>query len=162
MEKCVRLIHLGTWYKCHGNDAKVISFITNYKLFEDIITRIPSVGFPESSINKVISDLKANKINYILINDDDKLVDFGMKNNYERFLFNDLPFSYVVDGKKVQKRFKGRFTVKYDGEEPEEFIINENINEDAELAIKVATAEINDFIKINEHNIKVIDKKIEY
>ena len=161
MGNCVRLIHLGTWYKCYGNDAKVISFITNYKLFEDIRTGIPSVGFPESSLTKVTNYLRLNKINYILVNDD-KEIDFGIENNYNRFLFNDLPFSYVIEGQTIQKKPKGSFVVQYEEEEPEEFIINENIRDDAELTNKVATAKINDIIVINEYKIKIIDKKIEY
>lgn len=162
MEKCVRLIHLGTWYKCYGDDAKVISFITNYKLFEDLRTGVPSVGFPEVSIDRVVRDLKANKINYMLVHDNDKINDYGLENNYDKFLFNDLPFSYVIDGQTFQKKPKGSFIVQYEGEEPEEFIINDNIKDDAELTKKIAEAEINDVIVINDYKIKVIAKNIDY
>lgn len=162
MKKYVRLIHLGTWYKCYGDDAKIISFITNYKLFEDLKTATPTVGFPEISIVKVTNNLRANKINYILVNDDDKIVDFGKENNYDNFLFNDLPFSYVVNGQIMQKKLKGYFIVQYENNEPEKFIINQNIKEDAELTKKVYKANINDTIVINEYKIKIIDKNIDY
>jgi len=82
MGKTIRLIHLGSWYKCYGDDALIISFVTDYKLFEDSRTLQPTVGFPETSIDKVVDNLKANKINYILVNDSDRIYDFGDENNY--------------------------------------------------------------------------------
>ena len=35
MEKIVILNHFGTWYKAYGDSAKIISFLMDYKLFED-------------------------------------------------------------------------------------------------------------------------------
>ena len=82
--------------------------------------------------------------------------------NYDNFLFNDLPFSYVVNGQIMQKKLKGYFIVQYENDEPEKFIINQNIKEDAELTKKVYKANINDTIVINEYKIKIIDKNIDY
>ena len=161
MNKTVRLIHLGSWYKCFGDDAKIISFITDYKLFEDIRTLQPTVGFPESSIDKVVTYLKQNKINYTLVNDSDRIYDFGNENNYDRFLHDDLPFSYVVNGRQVNKKITGRFIVKYESEEEsEEFIINDTISQEAELTKKVLSANIGDIVNINGERVLIIEKEI--
>lgn len=160
--KCVKLYHKGNWYKAYNDDAKIVAFIMDYKLFEDIKSTVPSVGFPESSLEKVIDALCRNKINYILPYDENKLRDFGKENNYDKFLFHDLPFSYVVDGFQAKKKPKGSFIVKYDNEPEEEFVIGENINEDAELVKCVEKGNVGDILSINDYKIEIISKNIEY
>ena len=63
----------------------------NYKLFEDSRYGTPTVGFPDSSIGRVVDLLRKNKINYMLKYDDDKLVDFGSDNNFDKLKIH-LPF----------------------------------------------------------------------
>ena len=101
-----------------------------------------------------------NKINYILRYDDDKIIDFGEENNFDRFLHNDLPFSYVVSNGIIEKKAEGSFKVQYEGEDVEEYRIGIDINPDAELVKKVIKANIGDIIKINEFNILVVYKNI--
>lgn len=160
MKKILKLIHLGSWYKCYGDDAKVISFITDYKLFEDNRTLQPTIGFPESSIDKVVNYLNTNKISYTLVNDSDRIYDFGEENNYERFLHNDLPFSYVVNGKTITKKVEGSFTIKFENEDPENYVIGENISSEAELTKKIIPANEGDFIVINNEKVELIKKDI--
>ena len=159
-EKTVILLHLGGWYKVYSDGAKIISFLMDYKLFEDSRTAMPSIGFPESSIEKVINVLKSNKINYILKYDDNKLIDFGEENNFDKFLHHDLPYSYVVHNRTITKKPFGTFKVQYEGEEEEEYIIGENISVDAELTKSVTASNVGDTIKINDFYIKIIDKEI--
>lgn len=161
MDKAVILYHLGNWYKAYNDSAKVISFIMDYKLYEDSNTKTPTVGFPESSIDKVVDILRRNRINYILKNDDNKLVDFKKFNNFDSFLHNDLPFSYVVPQGEITKQIKGSFVVKYEGEGPEEYIIGEDINQDTELVKKVVTTEEGKTFTINDYNVLLIRKNIE-
>lgn len=158
----VSLIHLGSWYHCYDDDAKIISFIMDYKLFENDYNKKVTVGFPETSISKVVDCLEKNKIDYILINDNNKLKTFNNDNNYLRFLFNDLPVSYVINGRLFVKKPKGNFTVKYDNEEPKNFIIDKNISFDAELTKKVCENKVNDIIFINNYKIKILEKNIEF
>lgn len=161
MNKYVKLKHLGSWYKAYDDDAKIISFITDYKLFEDNFTLKPSIGFPERLIDKVIEILIKNKINYQIVGDKEESHDFGVYNNYDRFLYQNLPFSYVA-GNKIEKKPYGKFKVKYDGEPEEEYVIGENINEGTELVKKVIENNIGDIICINNFKIEIISKEINY
>ena len=160
MKKTVVLNHLGTWYKAYGDSAKIISFLMDYKLFEDNRSLAPTVGFPETSIIQVTNLLHKNKINYILRYDDDKVVDFGEENNFDKFLHDDLPFSYVVASGPKNKKVEGSFKVQYEGEDVEEYIIGTDINQETELVKKVLDANVGETIKINEFNILVIEKNI--
>jgi hypothetical protein len=160
MNKTVKFIQVGYWFKCYGDDAKVVSFLTNFKLFEDNKTMKPTVGFPIESIDKVIAKLKTYKVNYMI--DNSEIHDFGKENNYDRFLYNNLPFSYVVRENTVNKKISGCFKVKYESEpDCEEFIINDTISQDAELTKKVLSSVVGETIIINDEKIKIIEKNIE-
>ena len=52
-DKTVKLYHVGYWYYIYGNDAKIVAFLTGYKLYDNKCG-IPSVGFPEYSLDKVL------------------------------------------------------------------------------------------------------------
>lgn len=56
---CTRLV-----YNVYGNDAIVVSVLTNYKVINN------RLGFPISMINKVIGSLDRNKISYIILDKD--------------------------------------------------------------------------------------------
>ena len=161
-KKTVILKHLGSWYKVNFDGAYIVSFLMSYKLFEDSKYGTPTVGFPESSIDNVVDMLRKNKINYMLKHDDDKIVDFGKDNNYDRFLHKDLPFSYVTSREIIKKQPKGKFKVQYDGEESEEYIIGENINSEAELVKKVENGNVGDIVKVNDFNVLILEKNINY
>lgn len=158
--KTVMIYHLGAWYKASKESAKILSFITGYKLFENPLNGLPTVGFPESSINKVTRLLKANKINYILPHDENKLIDFGEKNNFDRFLFNDLPYSYVRNDEIITNKISGSFIVCYENETPIKLTIDKDIDVNAELVKQVVNNDVGQTIKINEYNIKIIEKNI--
>jgi hypothetical protein len=155
----VKLYHFGTWYKVYKDDAKILSFLLDYKMFEDEYSGTICVGFPEVSIDKVLINLNKNKVNYILINDDEKFVNFGLENNYEKFLRNDLPLSYVRGTNVVNVSPKGSFIVKYEDKLEEEFIIGENgINENAELVKRVLLHNVGDCFEINNNKITLLKK----
>lgn len=159
--KTIKLYHFGTWYKAYNDDAKIISFLMDYKLFEDESSGTPTVGFPEISIDKVEINLRNNKVNYILINDGEVLKDFGSKNNYERFLYNDLPLSYLKGTHRVTSSPKGSFVVKYNNDPEEEFVISENgINENAELVKKVISHDLGENFDINGNTVTLLKKDI--
>lgn len=69
----VVLVKLGKFYYCYGKDAYIISYFWGYKL-NYINSNIFSCGFPSESVNKVISKLEREKINYIIVD---------RRNNYE-------------------------------------------------------------------------------
>lgn len=159
--KTIKLYHFGTWYKAYNDDAKIISFLMDYKLFEDESSGTPTVGFPEISIDKVEINLRNNKVNYILINDGEVLKDFGSENNYEKFLHNDLPLSYLKGSHIVTASPKGSFIVKYNNDPEEEFVIGENgINENAELVKKVVLHDVGENFDINGNMVTLLKKDI--
>lgn len=160
LNNVVILNHLGYWYRVYGDGAKVLSFLTNYKLFEDIRSGLPSCAFREEYIDKVISILSDYQVNHMIKYDgDDKLVNYGTLNNFKRFLHEDLPYSYVVSNKKASN-IRGTFKVMYEGEDVLEFTIGSNIDKNSELVLKVVNAKVGDIIKINDYSIKIVDKNI--
>ena len=156
----VILTHGDYWYRAYGDSAYILSYITNYKLYEDTQTKRPAVGFPTDSIDKVIALLRKFKINYYL-KYEKEYKDYGEDNNFQKFLHHDLPFSYVKDN-VVPKKAKGKFTVQYEGEEEKEYVIGKDISPDAVLTKKIVTTNIGDTFEINQYKIKLIKKDITY
>lgn len=71
--KYVVLVKVGNFYYCYGRDSYIISYLLNYKI--NILKDYTySCSFPQSAINKVMSMLENNKINYVILD---------RRNNYE-------------------------------------------------------------------------------
>ncbi len=68
---------VGGFYHVFDEDCYILNYFFNYKIINN------RVGFPISSINKVINILEEKKINYEL---DGKETNFKRKNNYGKFL----------------------------------------------------------------------------
>ena len=159
--KTVKLYHMGTWYHAFDDDAKIVSFLLDFKLYEGRINNTLEIGFPESSIDKVETNLRKNKVNYILVNDDRKQIDFRDENNYDKFLYNDLPISYVRGSKNINIPPNGTFVVKYNDEPDEEFIIGQDgINENTELVKSVLNHNVGETFDINGNSVILIKKDI--
>ena len=155
----VKLYKSGNWYNVYDDDAKVLAYVTDYKLFQDSYTLKSKVGFPIYLADKTIACLENNYINYCFV-DDQIIKDYGEKNNYIRFLKNDLPFSYVVNGEKRVKEIKGTFKVKFEDEQIEEFEVGENINQEAELVQLILKHDVGETIILNDEKIEIIEKNI--
>lgn len=67
------LVKIGKFFYCYGKDAYIISYFFNSKL-KILENNIYSCGFPSQALNKVISKLENNKVNYIISD---------RRNNYE-------------------------------------------------------------------------------
>ncbi len=157
--KVVKLYHIGSWYYVYQDDAYVVANVTGYKLYENPRSGIPTVSFPEYVIANVIDELASRKINYILPNDENKLKDFKEINQYNHYLKKD---SFVSYQKPQRKKITGSFTVQYNQEPYEEFIINQNINAQAKLVQKVIQYNIGDIFTIGDSQVKIIAKNIQY
>ena len=157
--KTVVLRHLGTWYHVYDDDAIVISNITQYKLFNDIKTEKLAVGFPDISIEKVISDLELYKINYILIYDDNILHDFGENNAYDKFVEGNviLPGMEHIRSDRIAE---GSFVVQYNNEPEETYTIGENISQDAKLVVEAIKHDIGDIFDIGDDKVRIVSKNI--
>ena len=60
----------------------------------------------------------------------------------------------------VKKDYKGKFVLKFDGEEPEEFIIGKNISKDAKIVEIVFSSSVGKKININGEEFIIIKKNI--
>lgn len=96
MIKTIKQIHkedivflkIGKFYYCYGKDAYIISYFFNYKL--NLVENTYSCGFPNQSLNKIISKLEEKKINYIIIDrrnnyDVEEKETFKNLNNYNKY-----------------------------------------------------------------------------
>ena len=154
MRDAVELFHIGNWYKAYGCDADIISHLLNFKIFYDFYVGEDAIGFPETSLKKVEDMLADNKVNFILVNDSNELIDFGSKNNYYKILNGE-------ENSQKELNYTGEFTVKYEGDYPEEsFVIGKTISKDAELTKCVISANVGDIIKVNNERVFIIEKNI--
>ena len=69
----------GTFYNTFDDDCYIFYYLFNYQIKNN------KVGFPNSALNKVISVLEENKINYEIIGEDRKM-NFKNLNGYNRIL----------------------------------------------------------------------------
>lgn len=71
------LVKFGNFYKCFDKDALILSYLMNYKINDN------SVGFPESSLGKVISTLKSTSVNFVLSKEMNNIMKADLnRNNY--------------------------------------------------------------------------------
>lgn len=71
--KCIAIIKIGNFYYCYGRDCYIISYLLKYKINIQK-DKIYSCSFPQNAMNKVISTLERNKVNYLILD---------RRNNYE-------------------------------------------------------------------------------
>ena len=67
----------GKFINAYNNDAYIINYFFNYKIVNN------KVGFPTSSLNKIINTLEDNTISYKI---DDTFKDYKNKNKYNKIL----------------------------------------------------------------------------
>jgi len=86
------LLKFGGFYEVIDNDAFIMNKIFNYKLKK--LSNTFKVGFPISSLNRVLDTLNKCTINYIVMGDDITLKKDFKKNNYSNYIFNDKDIFY--------------------------------------------------------------------
>ena len=80
------LIKFGNFYECFEKDAFILNELFNYK-----INRIGSsfkAGFPVNSLNSIISVLDTNKINYLVVTENELIKKKYPSNNYLKYKFD--------------------------------------------------------------------------
>lgn len=87
----VVLVKSGIFYECFNDDIGIMYSLFSYKIKNNGSNYV--VGFPNSSLSKVLNGLEENKINYIVI-EDNNIVD-KYKTNKNRYL------EYVTDLNKL-------------------------------------------------------------
>lgn len=87
----VVLLKSGIFYECFNDDISIMYSLFSYKIKNNGNNYV--VGFPSSSLTKVLNTLEKNRINYIII-EDNSVVD-KYKTNKNRYL------EYIVDINKL-------------------------------------------------------------
>lgn len=144
----------GYYYNIYNDDAYVVAFIMGYKLF--IRNGVVTTGFPCYLLNEVIKYLDKNKISYIV---DDIIKDYGILNQYKKFVRKDIPITSTNEMKKI---YCGKFSILFLGdEEIESFEIGKDISSDAEIVKIVYDNEIGSINTLKSgEKFKIISKDI--
>lgn len=86
------------WVHTYDNDACVMSTIFNYRSFNDMQTGLLCVGFPNSTLSRVVRKLQALRVSYMFVNYKEEVFkDFGEENMYNLYLD-----SYVPRNNKIE------------------------------------------------------------
>jgi len=86
------------WVHTYDNDACVMSTIFNYRSFNDMQTGLLCVGFPTSTLSRVVRKLQALRVSYMFVNYKEEVFkDFGEENTYNLYLD-----SYVPRNNKIE------------------------------------------------------------
>ena len=80
------LIKIGNFYHAYGKDAYIICYLFDYKIRNDFSV---TCGFPVNSLNKILSKLEDEKINYLVLDrhdnyNVDEVYDNKNLNNYQK------------------------------------------------------------------------------
>ena len=105
----VILIRIGNFYNCYGRDAYVISYLLGYKIIL-LDSNIYTCSFPKSAINKVLSILENNKINYIIL---DKRNNYDVENKINFKNLNKYEEIYIKAKAKIATRMRIEKIYKY-------------------------------------------------
>lgn len=79
---------VGSFYNAISRDAYVLSSVFNYKINQ--FSNTVKVGFPLTSLNKVLNTLDKMAINYIVYENDIVIKQKFKRNNYQDFFKNNL------------------------------------------------------------------------
>ena len=82
----VILIEIGSFYHVYGKDAYILSYLFGYQI-KNLESSYNTCGTPKSAINKVLSNLENNKVNYMTViksqnYEIDQEMKFSDKNRY--------------------------------------------------------------------------------
>lgn len=79
----LRVYKNGAFFSSYNDDSKILNYLFGYK-----ISFTGTVGFPETSLNKVVNALEKHKINYSILYRDHEPVTVNFKNlnNYNKVL----------------------------------------------------------------------------
>lgn len=108
-KKYIVLFKCGNFYLALNDDAIVMNNVFKYKINES--ANFIKVGFPITSLNKIISELDKKQINYILVDKDITLKNKNINNKYNNYLSKtnnyEILFSRI---NKINKILKNNLT----------------------------------------------------
>lgn len=92
VNETITLYKIGKFYNTYNDSAIILNYLFGYKILID-----NKVGFPETALNKVINTLEDKKINYQIIDKDDRNDHrkYGNFNNYNKVLKQALKYKDI-------------------------------------------------------------------
>ncbi len=149
------------FYEVYNDDAYVLASIMKYKLVLENDNLIKT-GFPNSLLSDVIHFLKKNSVSFEVDDDIELSCDFGSENRYNKFLKKNIPVEKIYA--PHIKKYSGSFEVIFEDDDIEEwYIIDKDINGNAELVIKTYQNNIGDEVSLDSGiKFKIVGKNIEY
>ena len=78
---------VGTFYNVLGDDTLIISNLLGYQI--KMHCDIPKVGFPINSLEKVLYKLDNNKINYILLEKNNGIIQVSLRKRFKYNKYNE-------------------------------------------------------------------------
>ena len=94
---------VGTFYNVLGDDTLIISNLLGYQIKTHC--DIPKVGFPVNSLEKVLYKLETNKINYILLEKKNGIIQVNLRKRFKYKKYDEY-FENTKINKKIQDRIK--------------------------------------------------------
>ena len=106
----VVLIKFGNFYECFEKDAFILNVLFNYKVKK--ISNSFKVGFPISSLDNVIDKFHKEKINYVVVDNDNVIKKSFDNNNYFNYKFDmeEMLYNYLRI-EKIIKYFEDNIIV---------------------------------------------------
>ena len=101
-KKYVILIKVGNFYETYGEDGYLLNNLFDYKVSD--IGKVKRVGFPLIAYSKVTSKLNSFKINYIIIDKNEKIRKKFNFNNYSKYINSLYSINIRVD--RICERIK--------------------------------------------------------
>lgn len=71
---CVILMRVGSFYRTYDQDAIILFYLCHYQVIKNML------GFPIRSLNKILKELKCEKVNFIV--DDEMNICVDNEENY--------------------------------------------------------------------------------
>ncbi|MBR1937291.1 MAG: hypothetical protein IJ842_06350 [Bacilli bacterium] len=106
----VVLIKFGNFYECFEKDAFILNVLFKYKVKK--ISNSFKVGFPISSLDNVIDKFHKEKINYVVVENDNVIKKSFDNNNYFNYKFDmeEMLYNYLRI-EKIVKYFEDNIMV---------------------------------------------------
>lgn len=90
----VVLVKSGIFYECFNDDIGIMYSLFLYKIKNNGSNYV--VGFPNNSLSKVLNVLEENKINYIVVEDNNIVDKYKTnKNKYSEYIVDLTKFIYI-------------------------------------------------------------------
>lgn len=167
-EEFIKFYFSEGWVHVYDNDACVMSTIFGYRVFRDLKTGLLCVGFPNSTLSRVVRKLQALSVNYLFINFKNEVVkDFGQDNMYKVYFDGYVPRNNKIevgDGvilenantKKIEKfviapvYLQNSNSSKWGEVEVNDYSDNNTISQTSEVAKTLLASSRHEFVNLTD------------